>query len=149
MNTYHTKFLELTNLYKEKEIKTNETKALDKLISEIGNEIKVIDSHFLKTEDIAPFLDELESNAKELDIKGEVVSVDSLTTDQGLYLNIKAEGTFDNLYKFLKLLENYKYELQIVDVKLVKGPSSLSEDGAISIPDWSAYIKIKIISLIN
>ncbi len=79
----------------------------------------------MRAEDIAPFLDELELNAKELGIKGEVVSVDSITTaDKSLYLNIRAEGTFDNLYKFLKLLENYKYELEIVDFKILKEPSS-------------------------
>ena len=104
MNIYHGKFIELTNLYKEKENKTNEIKALDKLISEIGNEIKLINSHFLRAEDIAPFLDELELNAKELGIKGEVVSVDSITTaDKSLYLNIRAEGTFDNLYKIINM----------------------------------------------
>lgn len=149
MNIYHSKFIDLTNLYKEKENKTNEIKALDKLISEIGKEIKLIDSHFLKTEDIAPFLDELELNAKELGIKGEVVSVDNITTtDKSLYLNIKAEGTFDNLYKFLKLLENYKYELEIVDFKIVKENSS-NLDNINGLPNWTSFIKIKIISLIN
>lgn len=58
MNIYHNGFLDFTSLYKEKELKDQEIKALNSLISEIGNEIKIIESHFLTTEYIPIFLDE-------------------------------------------------------------------------------------------
>lgn len=150
MNIYHKGFLDLTNLYKEKELKNQEIKALNNLISEIGDEIKIIDSHFLTIENIPNFLDELEKNAQTLRVKAEVVSVDNLGLDnKSFVINTKVSGSFDDLYNFLLLLENYKYELEILDMKIVEDPFTQKADGTPDIPNWSGYFKIKVISFVN
>lgn len=146
MNIYHNGFLDLTSLYKEKELKDQEIKALNSLISEIGNEIKIIESHFLTTEYIPIFLDELEKNAKTLEVEAEVVSVDNLGLDsKSFVINTKVSGSFENLYKFLLLLENYKYELEILDMKILEEPNTEKLNAS----NWSGYFKIKVISFVN
>lgn len=147
MNIYNQEFLNLTNEFKEKETKSNQIKALNKVIGEIGEEINILDSHFLNTGDLAPFLDELELNAKDLGVKAEVVSVDN-PTEQNKYLslNLRVKGSFNDLNKFLLLLENYKYELEVFEVKITRDSSEALPGVS---PLWSGEFRIKVISFLE
>lgn len=148
MNIYNQEFLTLTNEYKEKEARSNQIKELNKVILEIGDKIEILDSHFLHSADLAPFLDELESSAKNLGVKAEVISVDNPTVkNQYLSLNLRTLGTFEDLNRFLLLLENHKYELEVFEVKIIR---ELSTDlTSNSIPIWSGYFRIKVISFLE
>lgn len=148
MNIYNQEFVNLTNEYKEKEIRSNQIKELNKVISEIGDEVKILDSHFLNTGDVAPFLDELELDAKNLGVKAEVVSVDNPNTqNKYLSINLRADGTFENLNKFLLLLENYKYQLEVFDVRMIR--NSAPDTDLNSLPIWSGDFRIKVISFLE
>lgn len=146
INIFHNEFLNLTNIYKEQQSKSNQTKALNKVLAEIGTEVDILNSHFLDIANLASFLDELELNAKKIGVSIEVVAVDNPTKENNsLLLNLKAEGNFEAINDFLLMLENYKYELEITDFTL----NADSVNDIKSLPNWVATFKIKVISFVN
>ena len=110
----------------------------------IAKEKILLESHFVKDSNIAPFLDTLEDLAIKANTKAEVVSVDIGNDTQGLTLQMKAVGSFSAIYKFINLLENSFYEMDFVSVDMQKINSKDAKDVV-----WQALLKINLISFIK
>ncbi len=127
-----------TELYAET-AKRSEVQILNNSINKIESERVNLETHFAKSSDVVPFLDTIEALASKVGAKAEVSSVDIPKDSAGLMVGLKASGSFSSLYKFLTLMENSSYELEIVSINLRK------EEGE-KISLWSALFKIKLLS---
>lgn len=107
-----------------------------------------IDKHFAKSSDIVPFLDSIEGLTSKINLKAEISSVDVLPDKSGLMIGMRASGTFSDVYKFLTLLENFSYELDIVGVDMSKTGGTDVEGKKPTAPKWDANFRIKLVSFI-
>ncbi len=121
-----------------------ELTSLDRLLKSVDSEVKVLGPHFVKGDDIVPFLDTLEKSAYLAGASAEVLSVDSLDDSSGLLIGIKAIGNFEALYKYITLLENLRYELEFYSISLAR---TNGING--SKPEWAVILKVKLLSYIK
>lgn len=116
-------------------------KSLERSIKKIEKEKEIIDKHFVQSIDVVSFLDFFEQSGLLIGAKAEVGSV-GLDKDQSTILvDINAFGSFESLYKYLRLLENAPYELEVVSFVVNK-------IGAVNntIGSWTANFKLKLLS---
>lgn len=102
-----------------------------------------LEKHFVYSSDIVPFLNSIESLGPKLGMVIDVSFVDVLKDNSGMVVNFKTKGFFENVYKLLSLLENFKYELKVLGVSLTK--EQLNEA---SVGNWQAEFKLKVVSFI-
>jgi Tfp pilus assembly protein PilN len=145
---------------KEAEIQTetsrkNEVKALKQLLGEIGEEKTSLDTHFIKSSDVAVFLDALENLAPRVNVKAEVTLVDVAADNTSLTVGMTAKGSFEALYKFITLLENSSYQLEFVSMQMNRigvveetNAEGESVPGAGGVVQWSANFKVKLLSFL-
>lgn len=131
----------------------NELNTLDSSLRALADEKILFDSHFAKSSDVVPFLDTLEQLASSVSAKAEVYAVEQKTdTTEGakpnLIVGIKVLGSFESIYKFITLLENAPYELEILSMGVEKILDAQSIDGKFTTPEWSSVLKVKLISFI-
>lgn len=149
INLNNKSFAEASIAFSTEEQRRGDIQSLNKVLSQIQNEIIFLDSHFLRSSDIAPFLDSLEKSAASVGDTAEVVSVDYQDIkNKGILIGIKVAGSFEDIYKFLLLLENSKYELSIVSAKFTRESTGSESEGS-SLPKWRADFTIKIISFLE
>lgn len=124
--------------------------SLVSLIKSVESERSLLETHFVKSSDIVPFLDTIEKLAKNVGVKAEIVSVDIPKDNSSLIVETKASGSFDMIYKLILLLENSPYQLQFVSVD-IKGSDTqyIIFDKNNKIPEWTAVFKIKLLSFVN
>ena len=127
-------------------MRRNKIKSLDNSIKIIATEKQQFETHFAQSSDIVPFLDTVEKLAQPVGAQAQITSVDILPGNTGLSVGMKASGSFESVYKFLRLLENSPYELSFMSVNIQNG--SLSDtSGKTSTPKtWEAIFKIKLLS---
>ncbi len=128
----------------------DETIALEHSIKVIQGERDQLETHFAQSSDVVPFLNTIEGLALPVGVKEEVTSVDVQADKAGLLVGMKASGTFNNLYKFLTLLENSPYELEFMEVDITRetASSAVNKKNAPA-PVWDAVFKIKLLSFVN
>src|SRR3989344_2196179 len=126
--------------------KREEIKSLDLMLKTIESERALLDSHFIKSSDVVPFLNLVEQLAKDAGAGAEVILIDILKDNSGLVVGINAKGNFEALYKFLTLLENSPYELEIISMDLLQSQAGDITDKKNLPPQWSAIFKIKLLS---
>ena len=117
----------------------DEIKALDYSVKIIESERAQLETHFAQSSNIVPFLDTIEGLAFKVSVKAEVTFVNPSEDNIGLMVGMKASGTFNNLYKFLTLLENSPYELEFIEMNMNKGTER----------EWDLILKIKLLSFIK
>ncbi len=119
-------------------------------IKAIEPERNSLESHFVRSSDAVPFLDTIEKLAKEVGAKSEVVSVDVNKIDSSLLVEMKAEGSFETIYKLTTLLENSPYDLEFVSVDIQnKKEQDISANRINKAQPWIADFKMKVLSFIN
>ncbi|MFA6920052.1 MAG: hypothetical protein WC264_03330 [Candidatus Paceibacterota bacterium] len=135
-------------MWQEKYQKREEIKLLNNSIKDIEADKVLLDAHFAQSTDVVPFLNTIESLATKVKAKAEVTSVDILKDKTGLLVGIKTLGSFEAVYKFLMLLENSPYELEINSVDM---QTLIIEDSSkkLKIPEWNASFKIKLLTFIQ
>jgi hypothetical protein len=134
-------FTEWQNDYKQRE----DTKLLNNFLKNTVEERKLLDSHFAKSSDVVPFLDLLESMASNVGAKAEVLVINVPNDNTGLYVEARATGSFESLYKFIKLLENSPYETEVTYMNMSKASSGDVQSAS----GWTINLKIKLISFIK
>jgi hypothetical protein len=103
-------------------------------------------THFAQSSNVVPFLDTVEDLGQKVDAKVEVISVNVPTDANFLELEVKVSGNFEAIYKFIKLLENSPYEVEIMSFNLAKiSPSAISKEPL----RWSANLELKLLSFIK
>jgi len=136
--------------YQTEAIKRNEIKTLNNYFKSIEKEKAQFETHFVQSSDVVPFLNTLESLAESVGTKAEVnsINVGTKEDEKGLFVEIKDVGRFEQVYKFLTLLENSPYELEFVSVDLHS--ISLFEEAKTvqKVHTWEAVLKLKLISFI-
>ncbi|MEO5635276.1 MAG: hypothetical protein ABIS26_02000 [Candidatus Paceibacterota bacterium] len=105
-------------------LKREEIKSLDRTLKASTTEQAIIDTHFIKAGDIVPLLDEIEKIASIVKTKAEVIQVDVAPDNNSISVGVNVNGTFEGIYKFLTLIENSNYQLEIVsmDIQRVSVP---------------------------
>ena len=122
--------------------------SLDQLLEMTEEERLFLDIHYIKSSDIVPFLDSIEKLAPQANTKAEVTLVNISPDNTSLSVGVTAQGTFENLYKFLTLLENSPYQLEItsMDIKRVT-EGEMPTKGAPA--EWLVTFKIKLLSFVK
>src|SRR3989344_7424099 len=129
--------------------KREELKFLNSSLKTTSGERALLESYFIRSSDIVPFLDMIEKLALGAGAKAEVVLVDIPKDNSGLIVELGATGSFETIYKFLTLLENSPYELDFISVDIKKTNGEVSLDGEESAPGWSARLRVKLLSFIQ
>ena len=90
-----------------------------------------------------PFLDLLERLAPQVGADAEVLLVDKAKDGSLLSVDVRVIGNFEAIYKFLTLLENFPYELEIISVDIQKKGGEGVESSK-----WEGVFKVKLLSFI-
>lgn len=135
-------------------IQRNEIKLLNSSIGTIKENRDLLKTHFAESSDIVPFLNVIESLAPKARVKAETTSVDIAKDSSILMVKINTSGSFENIYKFLILLENSPYALEISEVDMKKEgeietttPKGLP--ASTPSPKWQANFEVKLLSFIK
>ena len=124
-----------------------EIKSLDRLLKTEEVDRTMIDTHFIQSSDVVPFLDTAEELASQVGARAEVVSVRIASDNKSLLVGLRAEGTFESLYKLLILMENSSYQLELSSLDMEKREGSdFSESSSRA---WRASFEIKLLSFIQ
>jgi hypothetical protein len=118
---------------------------LERFVAAYPTELSDLDSHFIKNPNVVPFLDLVESLGPKVNAETEVTQVDISKDGTSLTVGIRAEGSFESLYKFLKLLENSPFELEVLATSM-QGNVPGSDPTVPNI--WSGTFKVKLLSFI-
>jgi len=108
-----------------------------------------LSSYFIDAKDIVPFLETIEGYGTDTGIEVTFSSVDIKKTPSRLDVGIFAEGDFDDLYRFLSLLEAAPYEITFTEVdvhsNVIEGlvPTGTQPYSAA----WSAAITLSVLSI--
>jgi hypothetical protein len=117
--------------------------SLSRALREAEGDRATLNSHFILSSDVVPFLDTLEKLAPTVGAKSEVTVIDVSGDGSALTAGVKATGTFESLYKYLTLLENSPYELEFTTLDLQK------TGGAEGGREWSLTLKIKLLTYLK
>ena len=135
--------VELESQWKAEALHREELRAVNRLLGEIGPERTELDAHFIKSSDVVPFLNLVEKLGPQSGSDAEVVLVDLPKDQSGLVVGIEASGRFEAIYKFLMLLENSPYELEIITLDIDRIESADSKNPN---PRWLAVFRVKVLS---
>jgi len=122
-----------------------EMQSLDRLLKSVEAETVLLNSHFIKSSDVVPFLNIIEKLAQNAGTKAEILAVDLAKDNSALAVRTQATGSFGSIYKFLKLLENSPYELEVATMEMVKADGGEKSSGQ----TWSIILGIKLLSFIK
>src|SRR3989344_4154462 len=92
----------------------NEAKSLAHRLEIMKNEKMEIEEHFVKNSDLVPFLNAIEGLGPRSGVRIETTSVNLSSDKLGLVVELKMDGSFESIYKFITLLENSPYELKFL-----------------------------------
>ena len=141
IQTINAKALDIQSQTSQSVSEKREARALLDFFNENQSSIQELDTHFVKGVEIVDILQYVERLATRVNAVAEVSAVDVTKDGQSLFIDMKIRGGFGNIYKFINLLEQADYILEItsLDIQAVN-----SESGA----SWAGSIKVKVISFI-
>lgn len=128
-----------------------EITSLNYSMKSIDGEIKQLNQHFISSSDVVPFLNTVEGWGPKVNVNVEILSVDASSDNKELNVVINASGSFEGVYKFLNLLENSPYEINIYFLDLKKKEDFNVSDSNKKInsnPKWELDLKIKLLSFV-
>ena len=111
----------------------------------IEQERNLFETHFVQHSNIVPFLNKIEDVAKSVNTQIEISLVEISKDNIGLVIQMENTGTFSNIYKFINLLENFPYELELSSINIY---SDYTENKKSTDNLWKANITIKLTSFI-
>jgi hypothetical protein len=148
INDNYKKTNQNTVAWMEEERKREDIISLGQSLEEIIDDKTLLETHFAKSSDVVPFLDNIEKLAPKAGVQIEVDSVNTKNNNSGLVVGLKASGSFGSIYKFLTLLENSPYQLDFTSMHLSKlqtgdAPGKNSKESK-----WEGIFKIQLLSFI-
>ncbi|MFA6258040.1 MAG: hypothetical protein WC671_03490 [Candidatus Paceibacterota bacterium] len=126
----------------------NDIASLNQSLQKIVPDKILLDSHFIKSSDIVPFLNIIEKLASSVGVSVQINSVDLKADNSELTVGLKASGRFETIYKFLTLLENSPYEINFMSMDIHKLITSGENDKNTKDSGWEAIFKIQLLSFI-
>lgn len=130
------------NEWQVEENRRNEIKNLERSVKNLAQEKKELDSHFVSSDDPVDFLNNLELMASSVGALAEVNTVGTVENNSTLIINLKVNGSFDSLFRFLTLLENSFY---IIEVQSLSLNTAISEVKNLN-PKWDMNLQVKLIT---
>ncbi|MFA6586000.1 MAG: hypothetical protein WCS86_02455 [Candidatus Paceibacterota bacterium] len=124
--------------------KRNDVRSLINSVKTTAGERALLDTYFIRSSNVVPFLDTIERLAKEVNVGAEVTSVDIAKDNSSLLVGMKATGGFQMIYKFINLLENSQYILEFISVDIQNSSTTVGKTS-----QWTADFKIKLLSFNN
>lgn len=123
--------------------------ALDRTLKKIEGNRAQLETHFAKSTDIVPFLDTIEKLAPKVGAVAQVNAVNANADNTGLTVDLKAEGNFEAVYKFLTLLENSPYELDFLSLDIHKSTAGIVPAKGAKNTSWEAVFKIQLLTFVQ
>jgi Tfp pilus assembly protein PilN len=147
-NDNNQKAQDSTTIYQTEANRRDEIRTLDLSLQKIESDRSLLETHFAKSSDIVPFLDTIEKLAPQVGAKAQVDSVSTQADNTNLVVGLTATGTFEQIYRFLTLLENSPYELDFLSMDIHK-VAALDVTGK-SAPSsaWEAVFKMQLLSFV-
>ena len=124
----------------------NGIKLLNSSISKIEDEKNLLETHFAQSSDVVPFLDTMEATGAKVGVKAQVVLVDISKDGKNLVLEMKADGSFEGIYRFILLLENSPYELEFTSTDIQKNEITTAQGKKSN--NWTADLKMNLLSFV-
>lgn len=125
-------------------VRRDEIRSLERSIRDVEGERRELESHFAESANIVPFLDTMEKLAQLAGAESEVTAVDIPKDKDELVVSLQTKGDFAAAYKFVKLLENSPYELEIGAMDLQR--STVGEEGG---SFWEGHFTIHLLSFVK
>ena len=147
--------LELRKNILRNEKKNTDEKSLARFLSGIKEEKKLVESVFLKEDDLIRLIKGLESigESSGASLKISAISAEKKTSSKPV-ISFSAKGTFEQLFRYLYFLENLPYLITINKVSFQN-----EEDGnesaqgnnkkSATVPSWQASFSIQLESYEN
>ena len=130
-------------VWQEEEYQRENIESMENFLEEEATKIALLEKHFIYGSDIVPFLDLLERLAPQVGADAEVLLVDKAKDGSLLSVDVRVIGNFEAIYKFLTLIENSPYELEIISVDIQKKGGEGVESSK-----WEGVFKVKLLSFI-
>lgn len=130
-------------------MRREEIKSLDRALSMVAEESRVLDTHFAFSSDVVPFLNTIEKLALSVGAEPEITSVSTSEADSVLSADFRADGSFESLYKFISLLEQSPYMIEISAFELSRPLKAGELDINNKNPKWEVYFHIKLLSFLK
>lgn len=133
---------EVLEVWRAEEIRRNELKSLQIFMKNTEAQRLSLDSHFALPSNVVPFLDTLESLGRQAGADAKVQNVETPGDGRTLVVTLRAEGSFEAVYKLLELFENSPYPLEFLALDL----GSISEDNGGA--GWEGLFKIRLLTFL-
>jgi len=127
-----------------------ELKALNNSIDLLKERKNFLEKYFAFSSNIVPFLDFLEGSAKKTGNRIEISLVDIPEKENNLIVEMKAEGSFESIYRFLKVLEHAPYQIDFLSFSFSN--VSLNEETLEAKEfknKWEILIKLKLMTFVK
>lgn len=98
-------------------------------------------SHFATSSNAVPFLDMIEQSGRKVGAVTEVASVDLPKDNSGLIVRVESTGSFEAIYKFIKLLESSPYQLEFNSFNIRNSGGGGGQ--------WSAAMEMRLLTFIK
>lgn len=131
--------------WQEEEGRRAEIKNLERSVKNLAKEKAELDSHFVSKDDPVDFLNSLETMASGVGATAEVSTVGDDSNNSGLVINLNATGSFDSIFRFLTLIENSFYMMEVQNLTLNSG----SVDVKTKLPVWTMSLQLRLITFSN
>ena len=133
--------------------KREELRLLDRSLALIRADRARLDTHFSKSSDVVPFLNEIENTGKAVGVRVQVSYVDISQDSTSLRIRVSADGSFKALTTFIHLLEHFPYILEFNSLVIeTTAPTQTDAAGALiplATPLWRATMDIKLITFVK
>ncbi len=124
--------------------KNSELSTIKKTISATEEDRAKLLTYFVTDKGIVAFLEYLESLGEITNTDASIRAVDLDKDGNFVTVSISSTGSYSNLVRFSKLIENMPYRIEVQNFAFV-ARESLAEDGS-DISNWEVNITIKLIS---
>jgi hypothetical protein len=116
---------------------------LNRSLQDDSSDRASLDTHFVGSTDVVPFLDTIGNLAASAGVAEEINSVDTGTNNDNLTVEMQVSGSFAALYKFLTLLENSPYELDFPSMSMnqIVTPGKTGKNET-----WQATFQIQLLT---
>ncbi|PIR69266.1 MAG: hypothetical protein COU47_04195 [Candidatus Niyogibacteria bacterium CG10_big_fil_rev_8_21_14_0_10_46_36] len=125
-------------------VRQQNLKDLEILFDEVQQRKDEIDSVFINERSVVRVIESFEARARELGVELEVesASLPTASAARGPEIQLHLEGSFDALYRYIKVLEVMPFQISIDLVNINKRSSA---EG----PGWAATIRLTVLSFLS
>jgi len=124
----------------------NDITALDASLMQVSNDRTALDNHFIRSSDVVPFLNTIEQLGSPAGASVSIDSVETGTNNNELVVNLKTTGTFEQVYKFLTLLENSQYEINFNSMDMHESAIPTVPTKKAQASQWEGDFEIQLLS---